>query len=150
MPLAEVHARNEHHLVHRSGWLRAAVLGANDGLVSTASLMIGVAILIGVAKPMNIFVDTYGTAKVNMHDGDIAKKIEKLFDMRPYGIESRLKLRNPIYSETAAYGHMGRKNEVVTKVFNKGKHNEKKVQVELFTWEKLDFVSKIKKEFGIK
>ena len=115
-----------------------------------SQVLVQVSYAIGVAKPMNIFVDTYGTAKVNMHDGDIAKKIEKLFDMRPYGIESRLKLRNPIYSETAAYGHMGRKNEVVTKVFNKGKHNEKKVQVELFTWEKLDFVSKIKKEFGIK
>ena len=98
----------------------------------------------------HIAVSTNGTAKVNMSDGEIARIAEKLFDMRPYAIEQRFKLRNPIYSETAAYGHMGRKNEVVTKIFNKGKDNEKKVQVELFTWEKLDYVDKVKKAFGIK
>ena len=93
---------------------------------------------------------TYGTSKVKLSDGDIAKKIEKIFDMRPYAIEQRLKLRNPIYSETAAYGHMGRKNEIVTKTFSTPDGKEKKVKVELFTWEKLDYVEKIKKEFKIK
>jgi S-adenosylmethionine synthetase len=85
-----------------------------------------------------------------MNDGAIAKIVEKVFDMRPYAIEQRLKLRNPIYSETAAYGHMGRKAETVTKVFNKGKENEKKVKVELFTWEKLDYVDAVKKAFKLK
>ncbi|MFN8260122.1 MAG: methionine adenosyltransferase [Chitinophagales bacterium] len=113
-------------------------------------VLVQVSYAIGVAKPCGLFVDTYGTAKVNLTDGEIAKIAEKIFDMRPYAIEQRFKLRNPIYSETAAYGHMGRKNEVVTKVFNKGKENEKKVQVELFTWEKLDYVDKVKKAFGIK
>ena len=105
---------------------------------------------IGVASPTSIFVDTKGTAKVDMTDGEISKKVEELFDMRPYFIEKRLKLRTPIYLETAAYGHMGRKSETVTKVFNAGKPNEKKVKVELFTWEKLDHVSKVKKAFGLK
>ena len=104
----------------------------------------------GVAKPCGLFIDTDGTSKVNMTDGELAKKVEQIFDMRPYAIEERLKLRNPIYLETAAYGHMGRKNEVVTKVFNKGKENEKKVKVELFTWEKLDYVDKVKKAFKLK
>ena len=113
-------------------------------------VLVQVSYAIGVAKPCGLFVDTYGTAKVNMTDGEIARIAEKIFDMRPYAIEQRFKLRNPIYSETAAYGHMGRKNEVVTKIFNKGKDNEKKVQVELFTWEKLDYVDKVKKAFGIK
>jgi S-adenosylmethionine synthetase len=113
-------------------------------------ILVQVSYAIGVAKPCGLYVNTYGTSKVKMTDGEIAKKIEKIFDMRPYAIEQRLKLRNPIYSETAAYGHMGRKNEVVTKVFNKGKDNEKKVKVELFTWEKLDFVDKVKKEFKLK
>ena len=99
---------------------------------------------------MGIFVDTYGTAKVNMTDGEIAKKIEQLFDMRPYSIEKRLKLRNPIYSETAAYGHMGREPKVVEKTFVNTEGKMKKVKVELFTWEKLDYVQKIKKEFGLK
>jgi len=113
-------------------------------------ILVQVSYAIGVAKPCGIYINTYGTSKVNMHDGEIAKIAEKIFDMRPYAIEQRLKLRNPIYSETASYGHMGRKNEVVTKVFNKGKDNEKKVQVELFTWEKLDFVDKVKQAFKIK
>jgi S-adenosylmethionine synthetase len=95
-------------------------------------------------------VNTYGTAKVNLTDGQIAKMVEGLFDMRPYFIEQRLKLRNPIYSETAAYGHMGRKPEVVTKTFKTPDGKEKKVKVELFTWEKLDYVSKVKKAFGLK
>jgi S-adenosylmethionine synthetase len=113
-------------------------------------VLVQVSYAIGVAEPCGLFVSTNGTAKVDMSDGEIAKVAEKIFDMRPYAIEQRFKLRNPIYSETAAYGHMGRKNEVVTKTFNKGKENEKKVEVELFTWEKLDYVPQVKKAFGIK
>jgi S-adenosylmethionine synthetase len=113
-------------------------------------VLVQVSYAIGVAKPCGLFVSTNGTAKVDLSDGEIASIAEKIFDMRPYAIEQRFKLRNPIYSETAAYGHMGRKNEVVTKVFNKGKENEKKVEVELFTWEKLDYVAKVKNAFGIK
>lgn len=113
-------------------------------------VLVQVSYAIGVAKPCGVFVDTYGTAKSGMTDGEIARKIESIFDMRPYAIEKRLKLRSPIYSETAAYGHMGRDAKKVTKVFNKGKDNEKKVNVELFTWEKLDYVAKIKKAFGLK
>jgi len=97
-----------------------------------------------------LYINTYGTAKVNKTDGEIARIVEKIFDMRPYAIEQRLKLRNPIYSETAAYGHMGREPKKVTKVFNKGKDTEKKVEVELFTWEKLDYVDQVKKAFKIK
>ena len=113
-------------------------------------VLVQVSYAIGVAKPCGLYINTNGTAKVNKTDGEIARIVEKIFDMRPYAIEQRLKLRNPIYAETAAYGHMGRKNEVVTKVFNKGKDNEKKVKVELFTWEKLDYVPAIKKAFKIK
>jgi S-adenosylmethionine synthetase len=113
-------------------------------------VLVQVSYAIGVAKPCGLFLNTYGTAKVNMNDGELAKKVEKIFDMRPYAIEQRLKLRNPIYSETASYGHMGRKNEMKTKIFNKGKKNELKVQVELFTWEKLDYVDHVKKAFGLK
>jgi len=112
-------------------------------------VLVQVSYAIGVAKPCGLFIDTNGTSKVNMSDGDIAKKVEKIFDLRPYAIEQRLKLRNPIYAETAAYGHMGREPKVVTKIFNKGKDNEKKVQVELFTWEKLDMVNDVKKAFGL-
>ena len=112
-------------------------------------VLVQVSYAIGVAKPCGLFIDTYGTSKVDMTDGEIARKVEKIFDMRPYAIEQRLKLRNPIYAETAAYGHMGREPKVVTKVFNKGKDNEKKVEVELFTWEKLDMVSEVKKAFGV-
>lgn len=115
-----------------------------------SEVLVQVSYAIGVAKPCGIFVDTYGTANVNMNDGAIAKIVEKVFDMRPYAIEQRLKLRNPIYAETAAYGHMGRQSEIVTKIFNKGKDNEKKVKVELFTWEKLDYIDKVKKAFAIK
>ncbi len=112
-------------------------------------ILVQVSYAIGVAQPMGIFVDTYGTAKVNMTNGEIAKKVEAIFDMRPYFIEQRLKLRNPIYSETAAYGHMGRTPETVTKTFSAPGGNEKTVTVELFTWEKLDFVDKVKAAFGI-
>lgn len=112
--------------------------------------LVQVSYAIGVAKPTSICVNTYGTSKVKLSDSEIGKKVEKIFDMRPYFIESRFKLRTPIYSETAAYGHMGRKNEWVTKTFISPYGTEKKVKVELFTWEKLDYVAKVKKEFGIK
>ncbi len=112
-------------------------------------ILVQVSYAIGVAKPMGIFVETYGTSKVNLTNGEIAKKVEAIFDMRPYFIEQRLKLRNPIYSETAAYGHMGRKSETVTKTFKAPGGIEKTVSVELFTWEKLDFVDQVKAAFGL-
>ncbi len=112
-------------------------------------ILVQVSYAIGVKDPMGIFVDTYGTAKVDFNDGEIAQKISSIFDMTPYGIETRLKLRNPIYSETAAYGHMGRKNETVSKSFTGSNGEQKTVEVELFTWEKLDFVSKVKEAFKI-
>ena len=104
---------------------------------------------IGVAKPCGLYINTYGTAKVSKTDGEIARVVEKLFDLRPYAIEQHLKLRNPIYSETAAFGHMGRKNEIVTKKFvgPSGVVIEKKV--ELFTWEKLDYVDRVKTAFNL-
>ncbi|MDI9256573.1 methionine adenosyltransferase [Flavobacterium sedimenticola] len=112
-------------------------------------ILVQVSYAIGVAKPTSINVNTYGTAKVNMTDGEISKVVETIFDMRPYFIEQRLKLRNPIYSETAAYGHMGRTPETVTKTFKSPNGEDKTVTVELFTWEKLDFVDKVKAAFGI-
>jgi S-adenosylmethionine synthetase len=112
-------------------------------------VLVQVSYAIGVARPTSINVNTYGTAKVDMTDGEIAKKVQGIFDMRPYFIEQRLKLRTPMYSETAAYGHMGRKNETVTKTFTQPDGKTKNVKVELFTWEKLDYVSKVKKEFGL-
>jgi S-adenosylmethionine synthetase len=112
-------------------------------------VLVQVSYAIGVAKPCGLFVNTYGTAKVDMTDGEIARKVEAIFDMRPYAIEQRLKLRNPIYSETAAYGHMGRKNEVVKKSFKAPDGTVKVVEVELFTWEKLDFVDHVKSTFGL-
>jgi S-adenosylmethionine synthetase len=112
-------------------------------------VLVQVSYAIGVAKPCGIYVNTYGTSKVNMTDGEIARVIEEVFDMRPYFIEQRLKLRNPMYSETAAYGHMGRKNEVVTKNFKTPDGKIKTHKVELFTWEKLDYVGKVKKAFHL-
>ena len=112
-------------------------------------VLVQVSYAIGVAHPTSINVKTFGTAKIALSDSDIAKKVEGLFDMRPYFIEQRLKLRNPIYSETAAYGHMGRKNEVVTKTFKTPEGKVKNVKVELFTWEKLDYVTKVKQAFGL-
>lgn len=112
-------------------------------------ILVQVSYAIGVAQPTSIYVNTYGTGKVGMSDGDIAKKVNGVFDMRPYFIEQRLKLRNPIYSETAAYGHMGRKPETVTKIFATPDGQEKTMEVELFTWEKLDYVEKVKSEFGL-
>ncbi|MCO6174391.1 methionine adenosyltransferase [Flavobacterium sp. NRK F10] len=112
-------------------------------------ILVQVSYAIGVAQPTNIYVNTYGTAKVNLTDGEIAKKVSEIFDMRPYFIEQRLKLRNPIYSETAAYGHMGRTPEVITKTFISPNGETVTTEVELFTWEKLDHVEKIKDAFKI-
>ncbi len=113
-------------------------------------VLVQVAYAIGVAQPVGLYVNTYGTAKVEVSDGEIAKRIAKIFDMRPYFIEQRFNLRTPIYSETAAYGHMGREPKIVEKTFNKGKKTEKKVKVELFPWEKLNYVEQVKKAFKIK
>jgi S-adenosylmethionine synthetase len=112
-------------------------------------VLVQVSYAIGVAQPMGIYINTYGTCNVELTDGEIAKKVEALFDMRPYFIEQRLKLRNPIYSETSAYGHMGRRNEVVEKTFTSPDGKSVTKKVELFTWEKLDYVSKIKKSFNL-
>ena len=111
--------------------------------------LVQVSYAIGVAKPMGIFVNTYGTSKLSISDSELAKIVKEIFDMRPYFIEQRLKLRNPIYSETAAYGHMGRKSEFVTKTFNSPSGESKTLEVELFTWEKLDMVEKIKLKLNI-
>lgn len=112
-------------------------------------MLVQVSYAIGVAKPVNVYVDTNGRSNVSMSDSEIARKIEELFDLRPKAIERRLKLRQPMYLETAAYGHMGRKNEVVTKVFTSHYHPTREVEVELFTWEKLDEVERIKKAFNL-
>ena len=111
--------------------------------------LVQVAYAIGVAQPVSLFVNTYGTAKVNLTDAEISAKVSKVFDMTPRAIEERLKLRNPIYTETAAYGHFGRPSEVVTKTFTDRLGHQKTVEVELFTWEKLDKVEEIKKAFCI-
>jgi S-adenosylmethionine synthetase len=110
-------------------------------------MLVQVSYAIGIARPMNIYVNTYGRSRVNMSDSEIAKIIEQLFDLRPKAIERTLKLRQPMYLETAAYGHMGRKNEVVKKVFTSHYHETREIDVELFTWEKLDRVDDIKKAF---
>ena len=112
-------------------------------------MLVQVSYAIGVAEPVNIYVNTYGRSRVQMSDGEIAQKISKLFDLRPKAIERTLKLRQPIYRETAAYGHMGRKNEIVEKTFTSRYHETKVMKLELFTWEKLDRVDDIKKEFGL-
>lgn len=116
-------------------------------------VLVQVSYAIGITEPCGVYVNTYGTSKVNFSDGEIAQKIQNLFDLRPYAIEERLKLRNPIYTETAAYGHMGRKNETIVKRFERNKEGGnvevKEMEVELFTWEKLDYVDSIKKVFNI-
>ena len=112
-------------------------------------ILVQVAYAIGVAKPMGLYVDTYGTAKVNLTDGEIARKLEKLFDMRPFAIETRFNLRTPIYSESAAYGHMGRECTEVEKVFKDASGTVKKMNVKLFPWEELNFVENIKAEFSL-
>ena len=112
-------------------------------------ILVQVSYAIGVVEPMGIFVDTYGTCSFNMTDGEIAEKVSQIFDMRPFAIEERLKLRSPMYSETAAYGHMGRENETVTKTFSQPNGQTKTLEVELFTWEKLDYLDKVKVAFGL-
>ena len=112
-------------------------------------VLVQVSYAIGVKNPMGIYVNTNGTAKVGLSDGEIAKKIEEIFDMTPYGIETRLKLRTPMYAETAAYGHMGRKNETVQKTFIGANGESKTLEIELFTWEKLDYIEKIKQSFSL-
>ncbi|MEP2280725.1 methionine adenosyltransferase [Maribacter sp.] len=112
-------------------------------------ILVQVSYAIGVVEPTSIYVDTYGTSKVGLSDGDIAKKVAELFDMRPFAIEDRLKLRNPIYLETAAYGHMGKQPTMVTKVFESPYNGRIEKEVELFTWEKLDKVAEIKSVFGL-
>jgi len=111
--------------------------------------LVQVSYAIGVAKPMGVFINTYGTSKVSLNDGELAKVVEEIFDMRPYFIEKRLKLRNPIYLETAAYGHMGRKPEIISKTFNSPSGESKTLEVELFTWEKLDMIDKIKSKLKL-
>ena len=112
-------------------------------------MLVQISYAIGVARPMNIYVNTYGRSRVEMSDGEIARKIEQLFDLRPKAIERTLKLRQPMYSETAAYGHMGRKNEVINKTFTSHYHETKTIPVELFTWEKLERVEDIRQAFGL-
>ena len=112
-------------------------------------VLVQVSYAIGVVEPMGIIIDTYGTCPFNMTDGEIAKKVETIFDMRPAAIEERLKLRQPMYSETAAYGHMGRPSETVSKTFDSPSGESKTLEVELFTWEKLDYVDKVKEVFGL-
>jgi S-adenosylmethionine synthetase len=112
-------------------------------------VLVQVSYAIGVAEPTNLYVNTYGSSKVDMTDSEIAKRVGEIFDMRPYFIEQRLKLRTPMYSETAAYGHMGREPQTVEKSFRSPDGKEKKMKVELFTWEKLDYVDKVKKSFGL-
>ncbi|AJR03258.1 methionine adenosyltransferase [Siansivirga zeaxanthinifaciens] len=114
-----------------------------------SEVLVQVSYAIGVVEPMGIFINTYGTCPFNMTDGEIAEIVSKVFDMRPFAIEERLKLRAPIYSETAAYGHMGRENEIVTKTFTQPNGESVTLDVELFTWEKLDFVDKVKEAFSL-
>lgn len=112
-------------------------------------VLVQVSYAIGVAKPCGLYINTYGTSKVELTDGEIATKVLEIFDLRPYAIEKNLKLRNPIYQETAAYGHMGREHYIGSKIFNKGKKNELQIDdIEFFTWEKLDKVDEIKVKFG--
>lgn len=136
--------------VDRSAAYAARYIAKNLVAAGVADeLLVQVSYAIGIAEPMGVFVNTYGTAKVNLTDGEIAAKLQQLFDLRPYHIEQTLKLRKPIYSETAAYGHMGRKNEVVTKTFKNPNGEEKTIEVELFTWEKLDQIDAIKQAFNL-
>lgn len=137
--------------VDRSGAYAARHIAKNLVAAGVADeVLVQVSYAIGVAEPVNIYVNTYGKSNVKLHDGEIAEKVAQLFDLRPKAIEERLKLRNPIYLETAAYGHMGRQPQTVTKTF-KSRYNPEPVvkEVELFTWEKLDYVDKIKAAFGL-
>ena len=136
--------------VDRSAAYAARYIAKNMVAAGVADeMLVQLAYAIGVAQPVSIYVDTYGRSNVKMSDGEIAEKIKQMFDLRPKAIERIFKLRQPIYLETAAYGHMGRKNETVTKTFTSRYHETKTVEVELFTWEKLDRVDEIKKAFNI-
>ncbi len=136
--------------VDRSAAYAARYIAKNMVAAGVADeMLVQVSYAIGVAEPVSIYVNTYGRSHVNMSDGEIAQRISKMFDLRPKAIERRLKLRQPIYLETAAYGHMGRKNEVVKKVFASRYHETKEMDVELFTWEKLDMVEEIKDNFKL-
>ena len=136
--------------VDRSAAYAARYIAKNMVAAGVADeILVQISYAIGVAKPMNIYVNTYGRSNVKMSDGEIAAKIEQLFDLRPKAIERQLKLRQPMYSETAAYGHMGRQPETVKKTFTSHYHETKTIDVELFTWEKLDAVDKIKKSFDL-
>ena len=136
--------------VDRSAAYAARYIAKNMVAAGVADeMLVQLAYAIGVAEPGSVYVDTYGKSHVGMSDGEIAKKIKEMFDLRPHAIERTLKLRQPMYLETAAYGHMGRKNEVVEKTFTSHYHETKTMKVELFTWEKLDQVDRIKKEFGL-
>ena len=136
--------------VDRSAAYAARYIAKNMVAAGVADeMLVQVSYAIGVAEPVSIYVNTYGRSHVNMTDGEIAKKIAEMFDLRPKAIERQLKLRQPMFQETAAYGHMGRKNEIVEKTFTSRYHEAKTVKVELFTWEKLDKVDEIKKVFGL-
>lgn len=136
--------------VDRSAAYAARYIAKNMVAAGVADeMLVQLAYAIGVAEPVSVYVDTYSKSHVGMSDGEIAKKIKEMFDLRPHAIERTLKLRQPMYLETAAYGHMGRKNEVVEKTFTSHYHETKTMKVELFTWEKLDQVDRIKKEFGL-
>lgn len=136
--------------VDRSAAYAARYIAKNMVAAGVADeMLVQISYAIGVAKPVNIYVNTYGRSRVGVSDAEIAQKISELFDLRPKAIEETLKLRQPMYLETAAYGHMGRKNEVVKKTFTSRYHETKTMEVELFTWEKLDRVDDIKKKFGI-
>ena len=136
--------------VDRSAAYAARYVAKNMVAAGVADeMLVQVSYAIGVAQPINIYVNTYGKSHVNMTDGEIAKVVGKMFDLRPKAIERMLKLRQPMYFETAAYGHMGRKNEVVEKTFTSHYHPTKTMQVELFTWEKLDRVDEIRRVFGL-
>lgn len=136
--------------VDRSAAYAARYIAKNMVAAGVADeMLVQISYAIGVAKPVNIYVNTYGRSRVGVSDAEIAQKISELFDLRPKAIEQTLKLRQPMYLETAAYGHMGRKNEIVKKTFSSRYHETKTMEVELFTWEKLDRVDDIKKKFGI-
>nr|MBP8935682.1 methionine adenosyltransferase domain-containing protein [Prevotella sp.] len=136
--------------VDRSAAYAARYIAKNMVAAGVADeMLVQLAYAIGVAQPVSIYVNTYGRCNVKMSDGEIAEKIKHMFDLRPKAIERILKLRQPMYLETAAYGHMGRKNEIVTKTFSSRYHETKTVEVELFTWEKLDRVDEIKNAFDI-
>ena len=136
--------------VDRSAAYAARYIAKNMVAAGVADeMLVQISYAIGVTKPLNIYVNTYGKSRVKMTDSEIAERIVKMFDLTPKGIERQLKLRQPMYLETAAYGHMGRPNEVVRKTFTSRYHDEKTMDVELFTWEKLDQVERIRREFLI-